>query len=180
MNSDNNIKNNPKHTHLPKEKLVLNAGILIVSDSLSKKESSWKNDDKSGKIAIELMTKENYQVKEYNVLSDDINQIRSSVQKIFDQKIDIIITIGGTGIAKRDVTIEALKPIIDKELPGFGELFRLETYKELGSTAIMSRAFMGVINKSIIICLPGSPNAVKLGLELIIPEIQHIKNLLNR
>jgi molybdenum cofactor biosynthesis protein B len=179
MNSNNNIRNNPKHTHLPKEKLELSTGILVVSDSLSKKESSWKNDDKSGKIAIEFLTKENYLVKDYNVLSDDINQIRKSVQEKIYQKIDLIITIGGTGIAKRDVTIEALMPIIDKELPGFGELFRLETYKELGSIAIMSRAFMGVINESIIICLPGSPNAVKLGLKLIIPEIQHIKNLLN-
>ncbi|MHA1991469.1 MAG: MogA/MoaB family molybdenum cofactor biosynthesis protein [Candidatus Hodarchaeales archaeon] len=180
MNTNNNIKNNPKHMHLPKEKLVLNAGIFIVSDSLSKKESSWKNDDISGKIAVELLTKENYQVNDYIVLSDDIDEIRDTVQEKIMQKIDIIITIGGTGIAKRDVTIEALMPIIDKELPGFGELFRLETYKELGSVAIMSRAFMGVINESIIICLPGSPNAVKLGLKLIIPEIQHIINLLKR
>ncbi|MBP1449190.1 MAG: MogA/MoaB family molybdenum cofactor biosynthesis protein, partial [Thermoproteus sp.] len=87
---------------------------------------------------------------------------------------DVIVLTGGTGIARSDVTIEALRPLLDKELEGFGELFRWISYKEIGTAAIMTRALAGVVAGKLVVALPGSPNAVKTGLELILPEIPHI------
>jgi len=90
-------------------------------------------------------------------------------------KVDAIITCGGTGINPSDVTIETLEPILEKELPGFGELFRHLSYQEIGSAAVMTRAVAGVAKGKVIFCLPGSPNAAKLCLEkLILPETGHI------
>jgi molybdenum cofactor biosynthesis protein B len=88
--------------------------------------------------------------------------------------VDIIITTGGTGIGPRDITIETLKRIFKKELNGFGEIFRYESYKELGTGAILSRATAGIYKGKLIVSLPGSPNAVDLGLNIILPELGHI------
>ncbi len=90
-------------------------------------------------------------------------------------KIDAIISTGGTGITPADVTIEAVRPLIEKELPGFGELFRHLTFQDIGSAAVLSRALAGVAKGKAVFCLPGSPHAVKLCLErLILPETAHI------
>jgi molybdenum cofactor biosynthesis protein B len=89
--------------------------------------------------------------------------------------VDVVITTGGTGLAPRDVTIEAVQPLFQKELPGFGELFRLISYEQIGSSAMLTRASSGLIDNTAIFCLPGSPNAVKLAIEaLILPELQHV------
>ncbi len=86
----------------------------------------------------------------------------------------IIISTGGTGIGKRDITIETITPLFNKELKGFGEIFRYESYKELGTGAILSRATAGVREDTLIVALPGSPNAVKLGMKIIKPELGHL------
>lgn len=169
-----------KQSHLPKENFKLKSSIFIISDNLSKMGALWEDSDKSGKIARDLLINGSCVLDRFEVLSDDIDKILNAVREETSRNTDVIITIGGTGISKRDVTIEALESFFDKILPGFGELFRFETYKELGTTSIMSRAFAGTKNESIIVCLPGSPNAVKLGLNLIMPEFQHLKNLLKR
>ncbi|MEW6069456.1 MAG: molybdopterin-binding protein, partial [Candidatus Thermoplasmatota archaeon] len=90
-------------------------------------------------------------------------------------KIQIIITNGSTGIGNRDIAVEAIKPLLEKNLVGFGELFRTLSYQEIGSASMLSRAFAGVANKKIIFCLPGSKKAVKLGMEkLILPQVKHM------
>jgi molybdenum cofactor biosynthesis protein B len=96
------------------------------------------------------------------------------VEDLTGKKADVIITTGGTGIGERDITIETLKKIFDKELDGFGEIFRYETYQELGTGALLTRATAGVYKKTLIISMPGSPNAVKLGLKIILPELGHL------
>jgi molybdenum cofactor biosynthesis protein B len=91
------------------------------------------------------------------------------------RKINVIIMSGGTGISPKDVTIEAVQQILEKELPGFGELFRNLSYRTIGSAALMSRALAGVVKGKVIFCLPGSPNSISLALEnLILPEVSHI------
>jgi len=111
---------------------------------------------------------------------DEIDQIQEIVTEYITREVSLIITIGGTGISSRDVTVEAIFPLLEKELPGFGELFRIKTYKEVGTLSIMTRALAGVVKKTCIVSLPGSTNAVELGTKLILQELLHIVNLRNR
>ncbi len=93
--------------------------------------------------------------------------------------MDAIILIGGTGVAYSDVTVEAVEPLLDKVLSGFGEMFRATSFKEVGSSAFLSRALAGTVNGKAVFCLPGAPEAVRLAVkELIIPEIGHITKLI--
>ena len=168
-----------KQSHITDSEIKVKCEIIVVSDSLSKLGEDWKIKDKSGNIALEFFLSKNIEVNNLSVVEDSIELIRMKVNSIIKKQpeVNLIVTIGGTGISKRDITIEALRPLLDKELPGFGEIFRLETYKELKTVAIMSRAIAGVKDHIIICCLPGSSNAVKLGLSILEPEILHILNL---
>ena len=163
MTKENNPISSTRDIHLPKEKIKINASIFVVSDSLSVVKGNWRNKDKSGLIAENLLNENEIEIKKISVLPDNLEQIRSSVNIEVNQQTNIILTIGGTGITQKDVTFEALHPMLDKELSGFGELFRSETYKQVGSISILSRAFAGISSRTLVISLPGSPNAVKLG-----------------
>lgn len=170
-----------KISHLPDNSLNIRVLIIVISDSLSNLGKNWIEKDKSGKIALNIFSKPNYYVDLPIVIPDDYKLITDTIKlNIDNKKFDVIVTIGGTGIAPRDVTIEAVQPLFQKELPGFGEIFRTESYKELGSIALMTRATAGIRDKTLIICLPGSPNATKTGLDLITPEIEHILHLLGK
>lgn len=149
---------------------TLNCAVITVSSSRTK-----ENDD-SGKAIMEIFETQGHNVIQYNLVKDKISSIREVLENIMaEQSIEAIILNGGTGISKQDVTIEAVKPYLEKELKGFGELFRLLSYKEIGSPAMLSRALAGVGKGRIIICLPGSTNACKLAMEkLIIPELGHL------
>ena len=167
-----------KQSHIKNTDFTIKAKIIIISDSLSKLKD-WQSTDKSGKIAKAILEQNKIKVIDMFPIADAREKIAMFVQQIIDEKnIDFILTIGGTGIAKRDVTIEAIRPLLEKELAGFGELFRSETYKELKTMSIMTRTLAGVTGTSLICCLPGSPNAVKLGTNLILQEILHILNLI--
>ena len=94
-------------------------------------------------------------------------------------RVDVVILTGGTGIAPRDVTIEAIRPLLDREIEGFGELFRMLSFNEIGAAAFLSRALAGVVGGKILVALPGSPAACRLGLEkLLLPELGHVASLL--
>lgn len=167
-----------KDSHIKNTKLTINTTIIIISDSLSKLGDKWYENDKSGSLAKSLLNEYNHNIIKMTVVSDDIESIKEKIFKATSQNnSNFVLTIGGTGISVRDVTIEAVSPLLDKFLPGFGELFRNETNKQIGSISIMTRALAGVIQQNLICCLPGSPNAVKLGINLIQPEILHILNL---
>jgi molybdopterin adenylyltransferase len=143
----------------------LNLGVLTSNDT-------------SGDLIAELLTKAGHQVGYRAVLPDDLEALRAAVKEHL-ARLDGIIITGGTGIGPRDVTIEAIRPLLEKELEGFGELFRMLSFQEIGSAAMMSRALAGISNGRLIVALPGSPAACRLAMErLLIPELGHIGGLL--
>lgn len=135
--------------------------------------------DKSGKIIKRLLEDAGHVVEKYIIVSDEEKKIQSAVEGMLNtDEIDVILMNGGTGIAKRDVTIEAIRPFLDKELPGFGELFRYLSYElDIGSASILSRAVAGAAGNKVIFALPGSSGAVTLAMEkIILKEIGHLVN----
>jgi len=138
-----------------------------------------KENDASGKTIIDLIEKQKYRVTHYEIVKDDIVQIRKAFFNSITRS-DVIIFNGGTGISKLDQTPEALTPYL-KILPGFGEIFRLLSYNDIGTSAIMSRALAGIYENKIVFLLPGSPNACKLALEkIILNEVNHIFYEINK
>lgn len=149
---------------------TVNCAVLTVSDTRTKET------DKSGAFIMELLQSEGHRIKQYEIIQDEIMLIQQKLREMTATKeIDAIIINGGTGISNRDVTIEAIQPLLKKELPGFGELFRMLSYQlDIGSASILSRAIAGVINHCIVFSTPGSTKAVKLAMEkLILPELGH-------
>ncbi|MFC1786791.1 molybdenum cofactor biosynthesis protein B [Halobacteriota archaeon] len=143
--------------------------VLTFSDSRTE-----ENDD-SGKLIKELLVKSGHDIVAYQVLKDDLESIQKAVKDLIYSDVQAIITNGGTGISKKDVTIEAISVLLDKKLDGFGDIFRFLSYEHMGSAAMMSRALAGVIKSKIVICMPGSVDAVQLGMKkLILPELGHM------
>uniref|UniRef100_A0A7C3YG15 MogA/MoaB family molybdenum cofactor biosynthesis protein n=1 Tax=Geoglobus ahangari TaxID=113653 RepID=A0A7C3YG15_9EURY len=125
-------------------------------------------DDESGRILIEAFRDK---FNKYYLIPDDIQEIRNTVT---GSDADVIITTGGTGLNPRDVTIEALEDLFTKRIDGFGELFRMESIKQIGYHVVLSRATAGIIGSKVVFCLPGSKNAVQLGVKIIKEVIKHI------
>ena len=147
-------------------------GVLTASDSRSAET------DESGHLIGDLLTGAGHRIEYYEVLPDDPARIRKAVLDHLPA-LDAIIVNGGTGIAARDSTIEAVGALLDKELEGFGELFRYLSYQEIGSAAFLSRALAGIAGGKIVASLPGSPDACRLAMEkLLIPELGHMAHLL--
>jgi molybdopterin adenylyltransferase len=145
--------------------------VITVSDTRTEET------DKSGKLMMELLENAGHKIVEYVIVKDEPEPIKSEVLKgCRNPDIDVVLTNGGTGIAKRDVTIETVQNLFDKEIPGFGEIFRMLSYQEdIGSAALLSRAAAGVVNDRAVFSTPGSTGAVRLAMEkLIIPEIGHV------
>jgi molybdopterin adenylyltransferase len=154
------------------------AAVISISTSRFMKYGSVKipeeAEDISGRIIIDLLEKAGHKLHRYALISDEARSIAQAV-KAQVNAVNVVITTGGTGLAPRDVTIEAVQEILQKEIPGFGELFRSISYEQIGSSAMLTRASSGIIENTAIFCLPGSPNAVKLAMEaLILPELQHL------
>lgn len=146
-------------------------GVITVSTSRFEKYGFVDNppmDDESGKFLVD-----EFKAKIYRLIPDDVLEIRRTVLDVL-RNVDVVITTGGTGLNPRDVTIEAIKPLIEKEIEGFGEIFRYLSYREIGERAMLTRAFAGISRGKAIFCLPGSLNAVKLGSNLIKSQIKHI------
>jgi len=145
--------------------------IITVSDTRDKET------DKSGKLMIELLEGAGHRVVDYVIVKDEATTIQHEIESGCNRNdIEVILTNGGTGIAKRDVTIETIQSLLEKEIVGFGELFRMLSYQEdIGSAAILSRAIAGVVNNKAVFSTPGSTGAVKLAMnKLILPEIGHV------
>lgn len=156
--------------HKSKEK-QLTCMVVTVSDTRN------KSTDKSGKLIVELLNEAGHHVENMEIIPDEVNAIKQMVDKgLRNSNIDVIITNGGTGIADRDVTIETVKPLLEKEMPGFGEIFRSLSYSDdIGSAAILSRAVAGVAKHTAVFSTPGSTGAVRLAMErLILPELSHV------
>jgi molybdopterin adenylyltransferase len=148
------------------------ATIAIISISSTR---DLQNDE-SGHWIKNNAVNAGHDVPFHEVIKDDFNDIRDAVTRcVKNPKIQIIILTGGTGIGQKDVTIEAVQPLLEKELTGFAMLFLQLSYKEIGSAAMLSRATGGMIGNTILFCIPGSLNACKLACnELIFPELGHL------
>ncbi|MFQ6062177.1 MAG: molybdenum cofactor biosynthesis protein B [Methanosarcinales archaeon] len=132
-------------------------------------------EDKSGQIIINLLRENGHNIIDYKLLPDELKEIKNNIVMALNGNAEVIITTGGTGLTPSDVTIEAIEPLLEKEMPGFGELFRMKSINQIGTAIILTRALGGVANKKAIFCLPGSSKAVKLAIEeIILPEIEHI------
>ncbi|KKI53111.1 MAG: molybdenum cofactor biosynthesis protein MoaB [Staphylococcus equorum] len=150
----------------------IRCAVLTVSDTRDYKT------DKGGKLVIELLSELNVSIDKahYKIVKDEQEAIQMQVEQWLSEDIDVIVTTGGTGIAQRDVTIEAVSSFFTKEIEGFGELFRYLSYAEdVGTRALLSRAIAGTVGDKLIFSIPGSTGAVKLALEkLIKPELNHL------
>jgi molybdenum cofactor biosynthesis protein B len=124
----------------------------------------------------ELLLAVNHTVGHYSIIKDEPSQIQAQMQALSqNSNLDALIFNGGTGIAPRDTTYDAIEKLLEKTLPGFGELFRWLSYQEIGSRAIASRAVAGIYEHKLVFSLPGSTHAVRLGMEkLILPELIHL------
>ena len=139
--------------------------ILTVSDS------RIEATDKSGQLLVEHLQSAGHTLAEKMIVPDDIYQIRAVVSRwIVDTGVQAIITTGGTGVTGRDGTPEAISPLLDKELPGFGEIFRMVSYQEIKTSTVQSRALAGVANGTYIFCLPGSSGACRTGWNALIND----------
>ncbi|MCA1032344.1 molybdenum cofactor biosynthesis protein MoaB [Bacillus timonensis] len=145
--------------------------VITVSDTRTKET------DKSGQLMTKLLQGAGHEVVQYEIVKDEQSLIRNAILSgCEDLEIEVVLTNGGTGIAKRDVTIETVQQLLDKEIVGFGELFRMLSYNEdIGSAALLSRAIAGVSKNTAVFSTPGSSGAVKLALnKLILPELGHV------
>jgi molybdenum cofactor biosynthesis protein B len=135
-----------------------------------------KIDDVSGDTIGALLRNAGHRVMSRKVIADDKSMIEEAVHSVLSSaELDAAVFCGGTGIAPKDVTIETVQPFLEKMLPGFGEIFRRLSYDGMGSAAVMSRALAGVAKGKVLFCIPGSPDAVRVSVEmLILPEASHI------
>ena len=150
--------------------------VITISNSKFIEYSKGKNPkDLSGEKIISLLKQKGHEVLFHTIIPDQEDVIFGMIEYVIEKfSPDAIVTTGGTGVSYSDITIETLKSIFDKEIGGFGEIFRKLGYEEIGSPAILSRATAGVYNNVAIFALPGSPSGVELGMKLILQEASHI------
>lgn len=150
--------------------------VLTISDTRTLETET------SGRTIADLLTEAGHVVSDRKLVKDSPNDVYEAVTKaIVGLRVRAVITTGGTGIARRDSTLEALSSHFEKRLDGFGELFRMLSYQEIGAAAMLSRAAAGVIRGAVVFMLPGSESAVRLAAtRLIIPELGHIVQQLNK
>lgn len=154
--------------------MTVHCAVITVSDTRTPQT------DRSGDLIQQLILSAGHAVDYYALIKDEPAQIRAQLKTLSDRSIDALILNGGTGIAPRDTTYDAIEALLEKTLPGFGEIFRWLSYQEIGSRAMASRAIAGVYQGKLVFSVPGSTNAVKLALEqLILPELVHLVSQLH-
>ncbi|WP_442943525.1 MogA/MoaB family molybdenum cofactor biosynthesis protein [Nostoc sp.] len=156
--------------HPDSRRITVTCAVVTVSDTRTFET------DKSGQLIQQLLLDANHAVGAYTIIKDEPTQIQEQIENLGkSSNLNAVIFTGGTGIAPRDTTYDAIEKLLEKTLPGFGELFRFLSYQEIGSRAIASRAVAGVYQNKLIFSLPGSSNAVRLAMEkLILPELAHL------
>lgn len=162
-----------------REKAPPSVSVFIITCSTSRYTSRKKGlpvDDPSGDMIESLLSSAGHKIARRVLISDSQRELAREIRRAArSRNVDSVIICGGTGITKRDVTIEMAERLLEKSMPGFGETFRRLSYDRMGSAAVLSRALAGVLNGKVVICLPGSIDAVQLAMtELILPEICHM------
>jgi len=150
--------------------------VLTISDTRT------EEDDTGGQLLRNLLVQDGHEVIGHAIVRDEAASVRAAIERQLDIKeVQAVITTGGTGISRRDGTYEVVSGLIEKRIDGFGELFRTLSFNEIGPSAMLSRACAGVAKGSILISLPGSQNAVRLGMtRLVLPELGHLVREVNR
>ncbi len=152
-----------------REFLPVRIAVLTVSDTRT------LADDRSGDTAVELLTGAGHVIAARAIVTDDIDRVRGQLTAwIADPQVDVVITTGGTGVTPRDITPEALAPLITKPIPGFGELFRWVSFEEIGASTIQSRAEGALCDTTYVFLLPGSPGGVRTALtRILLSQLDH-------
>ena len=171
-------ENHDHHAHDHHAHDLKEVGVAVVTVS-----SSRTLDDDPAGDAIELAVEDaGHAVVERRLVEDDYDDIQGLVDRLVgSEEVDAVVTTGGTGVTPDDVTVEAVEQLLDKRLPGFGELFRARSREEIGTRVVATRAIAGVADGTPVFCLPGSENAARLGgEEIIVPEVGHLAGLARR
>ena len=161
------MKSESSKQHQKESSKDISCGVITLSDSRKSKKA-----DLSGQYMVEEI-ESRYTLKSRILIPDEKDELLNTIENMVSEDIDVILTTGGTGLDSRDITVETVEALFEKRLDGFGELFRAKSYEEIGAAALLSRATAGIYKKSIIFSMPGSPNAVKTALKLIIDELPH-------
>jgi molybdenum cofactor biosynthesis protein B len=158
------------HRHRDSAPDRVRVAVLTISDTRTPET------DTGGDTIDELMRGAGHEVVERSIVGDDATRIRTDLLDLLARSdVDAVITTGGTGISARDTTYEVVDRMLEKRLDGFGEIFRMLSYEEVGAAAVLSRAVAGAVGDKLVACLPGSRNAVRLAVEkLLVPEIAHV------
>jgi molybdenum cofactor biosynthesis protein B len=158
------------HKHRESAPETVRVAILTISDTRTPET------DTGGDVAEELLVDAGQEVVERRIVRDQVVGIRNNLVDLLARSdVDAVLTTGGTGISARDTTYEVVERMLEKQLDGFGEIFRMLSYEEIGSAAIMSRALAGSVGSKFVASLPGSRNAVRLAVEkLLVPELAHV------
>jgi molybdopterin adenylyltransferase len=157
--------------HPDSSQIAISCAVITVSDTRTSQT------DRSGELIQQLLQSAGHKISTYRIIPDEPTQIRAELDTAVNSQppISAIVFSGGTGISARDTTYDAIASTLTKTLPGFGEIFRLLSYQDIGSRAISSRAIAGTYKHMLVFSLPGSQGAVKLGMEkLILPELIHL------
>jgi len=161
------------HDHHADDVETVSAAVLTISSSRSIDE------DASGDAIVEVLEGAGHEIATRDLVNDDYDGVQSTVDNLVNRgDVEAVITTGGTGVAPADVTPEAVRPLLEKELPGFGEVFRSLSHDEIGTQVIATRALAGIADGVPVFCLPGSEAAVRLGTaDVIEPEVGHLAGL---
>ena len=162
------MKSETTEKHKKLSSTDITCGVITLSDSITTNE-----DDLSGQYLADETSKR-YTLKSKIIIPDDREALIKTIKEMVDEDIDVILTTGGTGLDSRDITVETVEELFHKKIEGFGEIFRHQSFLEIGSGALISRATAGVYKKTVIFSMPGSPNAVKTASNIIIDEFPHL------
>jgi molybdenum cofactor biosynthesis protein B len=169
------MKSHAAHEHKSKAPAQVSAYVITCSDSRDEQS------DETGRAIVKVLEGGGHRIAGYRLVRDEPESIRAALEAAVDSGARALILNGGTGIGRRDNTVETLEKLFEKTLPGFGELFRQLSYQEIGSPAMMSRATAGTYRGMIVFALPGSPQAVQLAMhKLILAELGHAVRELSR
>jgi|BEDMetMinimDraft_2_1075160.scaffolds.fasta_scaffold07132_2 molybdenum cofactor biosynthesis protein B len=160
----------------------LRFGVITVSSSRYRAKMRGEEiGDESGDNAARLIEGAGFSVASRRVVDDDVHMIRLNVLKqLFEEGCDVCVTLGGTGVSPRDYTVEAVRPLLDRELTGFQQLFFEKSLSEVGSAAMMTRSTGGIIGGRLVFSLPGAPEAASTGLKIILSEVKHLYSIANK
>jgi molybdenum cofactor biosynthesis protein B len=159
----------PAAEHRSQSPTIVACAVITVSDTRTLET------DTGGQLVVDLLTGAGHRIAAREIVADEPLQMRPLLEALRDRaEVDAILMTGGTGITRRDQTFETVSALLNKTLPGYGEVFRMLSYHDIGPAAILSRAVGGVMGQTVVLTMPGSPAAVRLAMErIIVPELGH-------